>query len=281
MNKKSTVQWEWFKICELFFTEKVGKNIQVPTGASVKRTELSAGDVPRITVTGINNGIWGYFDKKCKNKNYRIYENFISVSFLGTVFYQSGKASLDMKVHCLKLLDRELNEYLAQFLVTCIKKSLKESKYSDQISSTVLPSIEIKLPVNKSGEPDFLYMEEYIKNLKIRVNGALAKLQSANRSISLSQIENVKWKEFAIEDIFPKIIKPKVYHTREVEQCNTGLPYIVRSKYNNGVKYRVARPKGKVNPANVISLGQKMQHFSIKKKNGFQDVICITLIHKI
>lgn len=178
MSKINTVQWKQFKINELFITEKIGKRLQVPTGANIKRTELTDGVIPRITVTGLNNGVYGYFNCKNANKNYRVYENFISVSFLGTVFYQGGKASLDMKVHCLKPINIELNKYTGEYLVTCIKKSLKDSRYSDQISSTVLPLLDIRLPVDKTGNPDFSYMESYMKNLEIAVSASLTKLQS-------------------------------------------------------------------------------------------------------
>ena len=34
-----------------------------------------------ITVTGVNNGISGYFEDLTSDSNYRVYENFISVLF--------------------------------------------------------------------------------------------------------------------------------------------------------------------------------------------------------
>lgn len=178
MSKINTIQWKLFKISELFITEKIGKRLQVPTGANIKRTELKDGIIPRITVTGLNNGVYGYFDCKNANQNYRVFENFISVSFLGTVFYQEGKASLDMKVHCLKPINIILNKYIGEYLVTCIRKSLKDSRYSDQISSTVLPLLDIRLPIDKTGNPDFPYMETYMKNLEIAVSASLMELQS-------------------------------------------------------------------------------------------------------
>ena len=177
----TALHWGKFKIHELFHTENIGKKLRVPTGASVKRAELTDGEIPRITVTGANNGIFGFFDCKNNNPNYRIYENFISVSFLGTVFYQPSEASLDMKVHCLKLRDGELNKYTGQYLVTCIKKSLKESRYSDQISSTVLPKLDIHLPVDGTGKPDFAFMEEYMKEKEASVCASLKQLQKTMR----------------------------------------------------------------------------------------------------
>ena len=87
-----TSGWKEFKLNQIF---------KITTGACVNKQELEKGKIPRISVKGINNGIQGYF-KTINSKNYREEENFISFSFLGTCFYHPYKASLDMKVHCLK-----------------------------------------------------------------------------------------------------------------------------------------------------------------------------------
>lgn len=87
MSKIDITKWKDFRISDLFETEKVGNKLQVPTGANIEKKYLSEnGSIPRITVTGFNNGVSGYFDCIIDTPNYRVYENFISVSFLGTVF---------------------------------------------------------------------------------------------------------------------------------------------------------------------------------------------------
>jgi len=166
MSKIDIKEWREFEIKEIFITEQIGGKLQVPTGAYIEKKYLKEGKTPRITVTGINNGVYGYFDYVGEKKEYRTYSNFISVSFLGTVFYQKNTVSLDMKVHCLKPLDIELNVYIGLFLVTAINKGLKNSSYADQISSTVLPTLIIKLPINESGKPDYIFMEQYMKNIE-------------------------------------------------------------------------------------------------------------------
>ena len=266
MNNISTQKWKDFLVKDIFVTEKKGKKIQVPTGAYVDKKQLKDGTTPRITVTGTSNGIFGYFDCNPKNKNYRLYENFISVSFLGTVFYQKNKVSLDMKVHCLKPQNMELNDYTGLYLVTAINKSLKNSSYADQISSTVLAELSIKLPSDEDGNPDFSYMEEYMKNREIEVNALLTKLQLAKCSAVCQNIDTTTWETFQISKIFPTIEKPFVYHTKHVIADENGIPYVVRSKYNNGIKYRVKKPNGSVNPARVISFGAENATFFYQKE---------------
>lgn len=76
-----------------------------------------------------------------------------------------------------------------------------------------------------------------------------------------------KWGTFRVGEIFPHIKKPKVYHTREVKRDDKGIPYVVRSKYNNGIKYRVVRPDNIVNPPNVISFGSENATFFFQEED--------------
>lgn len=154
-----TDNWKEFRIGDICVLEK-GKKEQVPTGASVSYKNMQPGDTPRITVTNTNNGIAGKYSSL--DKNYRVFDNFISVSFLGTVFYHPYQASLDMKVHCIKFRNMELNANTGLFVVTAIKKAISRFTYSDQLSSTVLPNLLINLPATEDEKPDWKYMEEYI-----------------------------------------------------------------------------------------------------------------------
>lgn len=164
MKRIDTNSWKIFNVYDIFENNRHKHN--VPTGASVAAKDLVPGKTERITVTGNNNGVSGKFDYIGKTpKDYRIFSNFISVSFLGTVFYHDGDATLDMKVHCLKPLEIILNKYTGQYLVGVIKASLRESPYSDQLSSKELYKMQIRLPINDLGKPDWDYMEQYMKNL--------------------------------------------------------------------------------------------------------------------
>lgn len=141
----------------------------MPTGSSIPKKYLLDGKTPRISATNIDNGILGYYED-IDDKNYSFFENFISVSFLGTAFYHKYKASLDMKIHCLKLKNKELNREVAFYLTSIIRQALKNIEYKDQISSTVLPDIKIKLPIDSRGNPDWDYMEKYIEKIKENCN---------------------------------------------------------------------------------------------------------------
>lgn len=78
----------------------------------------------------------------------------------------------------------------------------------------------------------------------------------------MAKIDTSLWKKYRVGELFPEIVKPKVYHTKDVEKCKKGIPYVVRSKYNNGIKYLVKNTAGiKTSPAGVISFGAENAAF--------------------
>ncbi|MBQ6092321.1 MAG: restriction endonuclease subunit S [Clostridia bacterium] len=76
------------------------------------------------------------------------------------------------------------------------------------------------------------------------------------------KINTLDWKEFKIGDLFKKIIKPPVLHSKEVEEDENGIPYVVRTKFNNGIKCRVKKTETmNPSPAGVISFGAENATF--------------------
>lgn len=157
-------EWGEFFVKQLFQTFKGTKGIQTHTGSFVSKDNLKLSTMPRITVRDTNNGI----DSFCvsNDKNFRIFENIISVSFLGSAFYHPYQVSLDMKVHALIPINFSLNKYTAKFLIPSIKSCINSLSYGNQLSSTDLPKVRILLPIDNLGNPDWQFMEDYIKQIE-------------------------------------------------------------------------------------------------------------------
>lgn len=253
MSKIDTSGWRIFRVEELFETEKMGRKIQVPTGSWIASKNLMPGSTPRITVSGVSNGITGYY-KDVDDANYRVYKNFISVSFLGTVFYQASRASLDMKVHCLKPLNIELNERIASFLVTMIKVALGSIEYSDQISSTVLPSLELMLPVDASGEPNWAYMDEYMSAVMGESGASLENMGKVEKEFHPANASD--WRQFSIGSLFE--IEKGTRLTRAT-MIEGDTPFIGATLENNGITARIGNT-GHIHPGGLMTVaynGQK------------------------
>ena len=152
MISLDSVEWEEFNIKDIF---------DIFTGYLINNNIIKDGFDPRITATNNNNGIAIFTNKLSSNARY--FSNFISISFLGSVFYQEYKASLDMKIHGIKPKNIKLNKYIALFLIPCIKKFTFNYNYGYQLSTSILKTQKLKLPIDTQGNPNWRFMEEYIK----------------------------------------------------------------------------------------------------------------------
>ena len=237
MKRIDTLKWQEFRVGDLFETIRNGK--QVPTGASIPKLSLKEnGATPRISVSGVNNGVVGCFDYiEESTADYRIFNNFISVSFLGTVFYHNDDASLDMKVHCLKPKDIVLNKYIGQFLVSAIRSSLRQSSYADQISSSVLPNLSLNLPATSDHMPDWEYMEQYIRQIENKANEDITILSNVLAGgKSRSKIITATWKRFHLYDENLFIIDSGTKLDRvKMTDKKPSINFVGRANANNGV----------------------------------------------
>ena len=228
-----TSSWTKFKVSDIFVTEKHGSGLKVPTGAMMSKKDLVDGDIPRVTVSNFNNGITGYYADS-DDKKYRTYQNFISVSFLGTVFYQPDKVSLDMKVHCLKPLDYELNVYSAGYIVSIIRKAISNFAYSDQLSSTVLAELEFALPATSDGQPDWDYMESYMKAVMEESEKSLEKLRKADDTKHLIDVSG--WKRFHLyDDCMFGIDMGTKMDKAKMKEIHPSVNFVGRANANNGI----------------------------------------------
>lgn len=142
-----------------------------------------------------------------------------------------------MKVHCLKPLHIELNKYTGQFLVSAIKSSLRQSSYADQISSTLLPSLNIKLPAINNKTPNWAYMEQYMQNIEGKVNSDILSITSAlDGPKSQIKVDTTTWRRFHLYDdeLFTIDNGTKLDRVKMSEN-NPSINFVGRANANNGV----------------------------------------------
>ena len=218
---KNKENWKVFRIDSIF---------DMFTGASISQDKFNVGSIPRITATDTNNGI-GLFTERLEDRNYRSFQNFISISFLGSVFYHNYEASLAMKIHGLKIKNRELNSNLAQFIIVCLKNSLPKVSYGNQLSSKDLLTKSILLPVDKNGTPDWTFMEEYVQIKSNQIKDTY-QLPRQHEITDFRNLDEVEWDEYFIDEIID--VKSGVRLTKD-EQEKGRIPFIGSSDNHNGV----------------------------------------------
>lgn len=147
----NTASWKTFKVSDIFPKRRVKKYSKIPE---------NDGDVPFISSSSLNNGIASYVDVDPLDGN------CITVSTNGECFdcfYQDRPIAVSSDVEVLYY--DGLNKYRAAFLCAVLRLEKPKWAYGRKPKSDKVFNTLIKLPVDKDGNPDWEYMENYIKQL--------------------------------------------------------------------------------------------------------------------
>lgn len=157
--KLNTQDWKWFNYTDLFI-------ISGSKTTPIEELETyGKGKYPYVTTQAVNNGVEGYYNY-CTEKGGVL---TVDSAVLGFCSYQENDFSASDHVEVLTPLF-EMNRYIAIFLVTLINKEQYRYSYGRKCSQIKLRNSKIKLPATPSGEPDWKFMEDYIKSLPFSRN---------------------------------------------------------------------------------------------------------------
>ncbi len=147
-------KWKYFSFNELFKIEKGRETFMGNKN----------GEFVFISATRENNGVTDFVS----NGNKIFEENTITVpsngASTGEAFYQDKKYFATGDVNILIPLFK-LNKYIALFLTTIIRLEKYRFSYGRKWGKDRMLDSKIKLPNNERGEPDWGFMENYIKSL--------------------------------------------------------------------------------------------------------------------
>lgn len=157
-KKVDTREWNSFAIGALF---------NIVKGKRLTKAEMKSGETPFIGSSALNNGCTAMIGND-KNQHP---ENTITVCYNGSVgetFYQDRPyiASDDVNVLYPKFT---MNRQIALFIVPLIKGVSSRYDYIDKWKKEAMEADKIYLPVDKTGQPDWAYMEEYMRKVEERV----------------------------------------------------------------------------------------------------------------
>lgn len=145
-------EWAEFKVGDLL-TLKVAK--------SNDKGNLEVGTVPFVGRSNNNNGLQGFYDApnvthgKC-----------ITLGMVGTfrAFWQENDFAASQNI--LTLRAPWLNRHTALFICNIIEMAIKgRYSYGNSIKAGTFGDTILNLPVDDNGQPDYDFMERYIKSL--------------------------------------------------------------------------------------------------------------------
>lgn len=145
-------EWAWFNVGNIFDCKTTKHAIQ---------QEMISGNTNFVTRSALNNGVSDYIDSEGLN----VYDgNCITIGAEGiTAFYQPDEFVAGVKVYTLT--HQVINKYNAMFIITLLNLEKYRYNYGNARILEKIKKEKIKLPITPTGDPDFQFMEDYIKSL--------------------------------------------------------------------------------------------------------------------
>lgn len=227
------VRWKKFKIIEI-----LGKsnNSKAYHSENLKFSVQNEKGIPYVTRTNLNNGLFSIV----KYDDYKI--NPSNTITLGAenakYFYQPYPYITGNKMYYYNL--KKINKYSGLFITKCLNDSIKNCGFGYGMGLTGKRSDtrSFMLPVDDNGEPNFEFMEKYIKNILLKeINDVKEYCNNAIINIKFKKIKNLnekKWNKFKINDLFNVTIG-KTIDGNKVNKENGDVPYVTRKESNNAV----------------------------------------------
>lgn len=212
-----------------FFIEEVA---EINSGRDIYEAERISGNTPYVSSSSVNNGICHFIS----NTNETLESNCISVNRNGSVgyaFYHPYKALYSND--CRKLRPKQQNKYVAIFIAIQITAQKNKYSYGYKMGTGRLKRQKIMLPIDNDGKPDYVFMEQYIKERELQIVQKYIKYigNIAQNGGVIQSLDSRDWKEFYLHEIFTTIQRGKRLKT--ADHINGNIPYVSSSAMNNGV----------------------------------------------
>ncbi len=218
----SDVEWGEFFISEIFsFTER---------GRRLKIDDRKNGNIPFVTAGGSDNGISSFIS----NLKQKLYNKAITIDMFGNAFFQKGWFKCDDNI---TILQNDLFSNSIYIFLTSRLNILNEKySYGKQLRPNRLVRDKIMLPAKEDGNPNWHFMEEYVKERENKQRHDLKEYYK-NRLFDLvicpEVLTDVEWGEFFVSDVFDTVQRGK--RLTKANQIDGGIPYISSTALNNGV----------------------------------------------
>lgn len=170
MSKIDIHNWKPFELDTLF---------DIVKGSRLTKKDMKEGDIRYIGATAFNNGITNHIG----NNEETHPAGTLTVCYNGSIgqtYYQDKEfwATDDVNVLYPKF---PMNKYAALFIAPLIKSVGKNYAYTDKWKIEDMKNSVIYLPVGKNNQPDWEYIEQYMKSVEDRAKITINQLNSIVR----------------------------------------------------------------------------------------------------
>lgn len=241
-----SVEWGEFRIKDLF-------ELHLSKGDN-QANLLDEGDIPLVS-SGLNiNGI-SKFIKEGDGKSELFAGNVFTVDMFGKAsyheynFFSVSHGRINILIPKFKM-----TKFMAIFIVAEIDKNFSNVfSYNRMCSQKRLRSSKILLPMDSNGNPNWQFMEDYIKKeMKKQSQKVIAYYENKLMKLGFELLDlEVEWKEFKIGALFDF----QRGNQNNMSKCEDGdIPLISAKKVDNGLKSFIKNNDKKLFSRNIITL---------------------------
>lgn len=261
---KNDIEWKEF------FLEDV---VTIDNGVRLTKSDMEDGDTPFIGASEMNNGITAY----CSNRNGSYDNNLLGVNYNGSVgfsFYHPYYALFSDDVKRVKWKDTFKNsKYTLLFLAVSIQAQKDKYAYGYKFNSQRMKRQKILLPINDKNEPDFAFMEAYLRAKEQEILKQTIKIINKNLT-TIKTLDDTpyrkEWKDFVFGKAFSIESTNSSIDRIKLTVGNGEIPYITRSDTNNGIdSFILEQSKYEIDEGNAITIGLDTQTVFYQSKSFY------------
>lgn len=207
---------------------------------------------PVVVNSSFNNGVGGYTNQENTERGGMI--TFSDTTSAEAIFFQEdsfvGYPHVQGMYPIGKYKDKWTKYSLLFFVSVFRNRALcLNYDYVNKFTRESAKKINIKLPIDQTGELDFIYMESYMKDLEGKVSSYLTGIRSIENSEGAKCI-NIGWKSFSIDRLFSVV---KGTRLTKADMKEGTIRFIGASAMNNGITAYISNNE-KLHPKNTITI---------------------------
>lgn len=240
-----SVEWGVFRIKDIFTIENCKCS---------KVSGLDTGRIPYVGATNQNNGTINYLSKYdnlitkgncivfvCDGEGSMGYSFYKYEDFIGTTTVKVGR-------------NTKLNKFNGMFITTVADTVRGKYNFGYKRNELRLKNETLSLPIDSNGNPNWQFMEDYIKQeMKVQSRKIASYYENKLMKLGFELLDlEVEWKEFFFTDIFKEIKRGK--RLTKSNQIDGDTPYVSSTGINNGVDNFIGNDKKVRKYANNLSL---------------------------
>lgn len=255
MGKIDTSEWKEFRVGELFekLNLKFLPNRVFDKASDISEVKSEEFNLPLVNAKHSNNGIM-YYGRKHEWEYEVLTIDIVAdgAASTGDVYAQPQETGVLYNAYLVKPKAKCVTGLILFFLSTVIQRCVKDHfGYDNKCTWDKVKHETILLPVDKTGQPDWAYMESYMASLETKIAESLTLLQAV-KDAEKKKVDTREWREFRVGELFDAALSKDDIQPKVIVEGNT--PLVSSGKENNGIIALIDNKNARLWEANTLTV---------------------------